>query len=166
MKTSFPTRRSMRGFTLIECLVYIAVLGVVLGVGSVAFYRCWDDNKSITRNADDIVRVLKFGEIWRADMRAATGPIKIETANSGQTLHIPAGKKELIYSFTDGQVRKQTTGSNSWTLILPRVKSSRMQIEKRDHVTAWRWEVELDSQRKKIKTRPLFTFEVVPGDNA
>jgi hypothetical protein len=145
--------------------VYIAVLAVILGIGSAAFYRCWDDNKAITRNGDDIVRTLKAGEAWRADVRSATGPIQIATTNSEQTVRIPCGKREVIYTFTDGEVRKQAGENSPWNLILPKVKSSQMQLEKRDQVTAWRWEVELISRRKHAKLVPLFTFEAVAGNS-
>jgi prepilin-type N-terminal cleavage/methylation domain-containing protein len=166
MKIFTHRERSPRGFTIIECLVYISVMAVILALGLEAFYRCWDDNKAITRNGNDIVRTLKAGEMWRADLRAATGPINITTTNSEQTLRIPTGKKELVYSFVDGEVRKRSDESSPWQVVLPKVKSSQMEMDKRDHVTAWRWEVELTSQRRDGKMRPLFSFEVVPGNSS
>ena len=164
MKISLQSTAASRGFTLIECLVYMSVLTIVLGIGSAAFYRCWDDNKAITRNGNDIVRTLKAGEIWRDDMRAATGPIQIATTNSEQIMRIPRGNGELIYSFADGEVRKQMDRNSAWQIVLAKVKSSQMQIDKREQVTAWRWEVELEATRKNTHTHPLFTFEVVPGN--
>jgi Tfp pilus assembly protein FimT len=166
MKIFATVRRRSRGFTIVECLVYISVMAVVLGIGLAAFYRCWDDNKAITRNSNDIVRTLKAGEAWRADMRAATGPIRVVTTNSEQTLRIPTGNKELIYSFADGEIRKRAGEESRWHVVLPNVKASQIEIDKRDQVTAWRWELELQSQRKNAKVRPLFTFEVVPGNSS
>jgi prepilin-type N-terminal cleavage/methylation domain-containing protein len=164
MKVFTSIRRRSRGFTLIECLVYISVMPVFLGIGLAAFYRCWDDNKAITRNSNDIIRTLKAGEAWRADIRAATGPIRVATTNSEQTLRIPTGKNELVYSFANGEVRKRTGEESPWRVVLPNVKSSQVEIDKRDQVTAWRWELELQSQRKNAKVRPLFTFEAVPAN--
>ena len=155
MKIRFHSVAALRGFTLIECLVYMSVLAVVLGIASAAFYRCWDDNKAMTRNGNDIVRTLKAGEIWRDDMRAATGPIQIATTNSEQTVRIPRGNKELIYSFANGEVRKQMDTNSAWQIVLSKVKSSQMQIDKREQVTAWRWEVELESTRKKSPHAPV-----------
>jgi prepilin-type N-terminal cleavage/methylation domain-containing protein len=166
MKISLQPKAAARGFTLIECLVYMVVLAIVLGLASAAFYRCWDDNKAITHNGNDIVRTLKVGETWREDMRAATGPIQVTTTNSEQEMRIPRGNKQLIYSFANGEVRKQTDANRPWLVVLPKVKSSQMQIDKRQNVTAWRWEVELEATRKKTHTRPLFTFEAVPGNSA
>jgi Tfp pilus assembly protein FimT len=160
------SQKYVRGFTIIECLVYISVMAVILGIGLMAFYRCWDDNKAITRNGNDIVRTLKAGETWRADMRAATGPIHVVTTSSEQTVRIPSGKKDLTYSFANGELRKRTGNDSPWYVVLPKVKSSQMEMDKRDAVTAWRWELELASQRKNAKVRPLFTFEVVPGNSS
>jgi prepilin-type N-terminal cleavage/methylation domain-containing protein len=163
MKTWRPNQTE-RGFTIIECLVYISVVGVILAIGSAAFYRCWDDNKAISRNGDDIVRTLKAGETWRADLRSATGPIQMATTGSEQTLRIPHGNRELIYSFANGEVRRRT-GNGEGLVVLPKVKSSQMQSEKRGHVTAWQWEVELAPGRKNAKVRPLFIFEAVAGNS-
>ena len=154
-----------RGFTLIECLVYITVLAVILAIGSAAFYRFWDQDKAIRRNIDDIVRTLHAGESWRADLRSASGVIRVETNGTDQTLHIPSASGEIVYAFTDGEVRKQITGG-VWNVVLPAVISSQMQIDSRAQVNAWRWEVELPVQKKNAKIRPLFSFEVVPGNSA
>jgi prepilin-type N-terminal cleavage/methylation domain-containing protein len=164
MKTR-RSKQTKRGFTIIECLVYISVLGVILAISSAAFYRCWDDNKAVSRDGDDIVRTLKAGENWRADLRSATGPIQIAMAGSEQTMRIPCGDRELTYSFADGEVRKRSGKDRPWNVVLPRVKSSQMQNERRDQVTAWRWEVELASARKHAKVHPLFLFEAVPGNS-
>jgi hypothetical protein len=109
---------------------------------------------------------LKVGETWRDDLRGATGPIQFTTTNSEQTIQIPCGNNKLAYAFANGEVRKQTDANSPWQVVLPKVKSSQMQIDKRQNVTAWRWEVELEATRKNIHTRPLFTFEVVPGNPA
>jgi len=165
MKTPVQFNSRQRGFTLIECLVYISVLAVVLAIGSAAFYRFWDQDKAIRRNIDDIVRTVKAGETWRADLRSASGAVRIETNGAGQTLHIPSAGHEILYVFADGEVRKQI-GDGAWTVVLPAVKSSQMQIDRREHVAAWCWEVELPVQKKNAKTSPLFSFFVVPGPAA
>lgn len=160
--SSRQLRSGASGFTLIECLIYISVLAVILGVGSMAFYRCWDDNKNITRNTEDMVQTLKAGELWRADVRQATGPIQVANTNTEETLRIPCSSGSLVYTFADGEVRRQA-GSGPWRVLITRVKSSQMQSDKRDDVTAWRWELELQSGRKHAKVRPLFIFEAVAG---
>lgn len=162
---SIRSAASTRGVTLIECLVYITGLAIVMGVGSAALYRCWDDNKAISRNADDIVRTLNAGEIWRADVRSATGPIAVTKKNSEETDIIPCGTNVVSYSFANGEVRRQSAKDRPWIIVLPRIKSSQMESDPRDHARAWRWEVGLETRRKNPAIRPLFTFEAVAGNS-
>ena len=63
---------------LVDCLVYLAIWVVVVGLAFSAFYRCMSYSKNLARNADDIARALKAGERWREDVRAAAGPFKPE----------------------------------------------------------------------------------------
>ncbi|MHB8523167.1 MAG: hypothetical protein ACYDH9_20775 [Limisphaerales bacterium] len=155
--------RSATGVTLIECLVYISVVAVVLGIGSMAFWQCWDAYKGLHRNADDIVRAVHAGEQWRADIRTATGPVRPENADGRQRLRIPGPGGEIVYTWTSGEVRRQAGPGAPGALLLTKVKSSRMQLNPRGHLTAWRWELELQPDRKKARLRPLFSFEAVPG---
>jgi len=150
------------GIMLLECLVYITVLMVVLGLGGTAFYLCWDNARDLRRNSDDITRTVRVGERWRVDIRHATGGITVETDPDGQLVHIPSGTNEVLYAFTTGAVARKLLSADNWTVILPNVKSSRMEADDRTHVKAWRWELELVPVRKKVSLRPLFTFEAVP----
>ncbi len=59
-----------RGFTLIECMIYIVVLAVVMGLGFSAFYRFLENWRDLARSSEDILQVLKAGELWRADIRS------------------------------------------------------------------------------------------------
>ena len=152
-----------RGFSLIEALVYIGLLAVVLGFATKIFYQCWDDNKALRRNADDIVRVLHTGDQWRADVRAATGPVQLSGAAGAEQLHIPASAGEIIYTFSNGELHRRTGVDAIDRLWLSNVKSSRMQSDARQDVAAWRWELELKSVKKTARWRPLFTFETVAG---
>jgi hypothetical protein len=142
-------------------LTYIALLVVVLGFAGKLFFQAWDDNKALRRNAEDIVRVLHTGDQWRADMRAASGPVQLTDANGGEGLRIPSSNGNILYTFSNGELRRQTGSvSDVW---LANVKSSKMQSDTRQNVAAWRWELELKSARKTARWRPLFTFETVPG---
>jgi Tfp pilus assembly protein PilE len=156
--------RHRQGVTLIECLLYIAVLGVLLNVAIIGFNRCWDNSKHLRRNAEDIVRALKAGEQWRADIRAATGAIQITELKATEQAVIPQHGGNVTYtvSYPLGEVRRQAGANGPATLVLSRLKSSLMQADPRALVTAWRWEVELVSIQKKPGITPLFTFEAVP----
>ena len=156
MKTRLQLRTRFQGIMLIEALAYIAVLVLVLGVGGALLYRSWSNNIAMRRNADDITRTINAGELWRTDVRSATGPI---SSRDGHELHIPRARGEIIYAFANGTVSRKASGQQPRTLA--RVASSQMQLDRRTQVSGWRWEVELQHNRKDLQFRPLFTFEAV-----
>ena len=152
-----------RGETILELLVYFALFMVVVGSATVTFYECWGNSKALRRNADDIVRVLSVGDRWRADVRAAQGPIELTAAVGTEQCRIPGLSGEIVYTFSDGEIRRQAGSSAPNTRWLANVKSSQMQRELRGGVTAWRWELELKSVKREARLRPLFTFESAAG---
>jgi hypothetical protein len=153
-------RRSRGAFTLIECLVYLGVYVALVGFGSFAFYRCYDHMKAMRRNSEDIINAVHAGEAWRNDIRQAAKPLRFEPAD--QTLRIQRSDKEIAYRFANGQVLRQSSAGAPWLVLLPRVQRSEMQADPRAHVTAWRWELELQNQQKSARVRPLFTFVAAP----
>jgi hypothetical protein len=154
-------RARSRGITLIECLVYIGALATVFGMGTAAFYHSSASSAALRRNADDIAQVLHVGERWRADVRAATQPVRFEAAE--QTLHLTQRETVVVYKFADHQILRRARTGSPWVVLLPRVAQSQMAPESRAHVTGWRWELELKSLREPAPLRPLFTFTAVPG---
>jgi hypothetical protein len=152
-----------RGISLIECLVYISMWLAITGIASAVFYKAWDNSKHLRRNADGIVQALHAGELWRADVRSATGPLENAEAGDTATIRIPTAKGAVVYSFANGELRRQTAENTPPQILLAHVKASRMQLDARRHVTAWRWELELQPVQKKPKMLPLFTFESVSG---
>ena len=151
--------RARAGYLLIECLVYLSVFVVILGLALGAFYVCWDYSKALHYATDDINAALHAGERWRADIRNATGKITVEITAEGERLRIPCGTNVLIYSFNADEVRRQIASSAFSELLLPKVKGSQMVTETRGPVAAWRWEVELTPHRKETRLPLLFTFE-------
>jgi len=151
--------RRQTGIMLVECLVYISVFAILLGIGTAAFYACWDHSKALISATDDIAAALHAGERWRADVRGATGKIFIETTVAGQVVRIPKMEKEIVYRFESGEVRREFSTSKNSQLLLPKVKASRMETETRGGVTAWRWELELTPRRKETALPLRFTFE-------
>src|SRR5439155_17314082 len=142
-------------YMMIECLVYIGVLFALLGVGYAAMYRCITNSVALRRNADDISSALHAGERWRADLRSAAGPIRVQTSASEQVILFSAAQGELAYRFATNAVFRRV-GQHPWVRQLERVKASDMQADPRQSVTPWRWELELQPRSKSARIRPLF----------
>ena len=154
--------RSQRAqaFSLVECIVYMALFAVVAGLGFVSFFHCRDNAESLRRTADDIVITLKAGERWREDVRRAVAPLQfIEGAE--QQVVVPQKIDQVAYRFSKQAVWRRAGTNGSWVSLLPKVKQSRMERDARQHVTGWRWEVELKTRQPGARLRPLFTFEAV-----
>jgi hypothetical protein len=156
-----PSERRQAGILLMECLVYLAVFTILLGIGTATFYFCWDHTKAVFYATDDIETALRVCERWRRDVRSATGAISVETAGDGETVKIPEAGKEVLYRFQNGEVRRQLAAAEFSELLLPKVKSSAVKAETRGQINAWRWELELPSRRKETHMPLLFTFEAV-----
>lgn len=154
--------RRAAGFMLIECIVYIAVFAILLGIGFAAFYFCWDHSRALIGTTDDIASALHAGERWRADVRGATGKISVEMTDTGEVVRIPEAGKEIVYRFASGEIRRESPAANISQLLLPRVKASQIAADARGTVTAWRWELELKEHRGETHLPLLFTFAAVP----
>ena len=158
--------RITAGISLIECLVYIALVSVVTGAGFMALYFTTDNHRRLRRNADDIMAAVNAGERWRNDVRAARGTITAETNAAGQTLRIPQANTVVAYQFAGCQVRRQSQAAAPWVILLPAVQASQMRPDPRAHVTAWRWELTLQPSSRRGRIPPVFSFEAVPGFDA
>lgn len=144
---------------LVECIVYMAVFLILSGVATGAFYLSWDHSKALVSASDDIGTALQAGERWRADVRAASGTIRIQKTPAGEIVTIPEGEKEIVYRFNGREMRRQAGSSGFSALLLPRIASSEMTSNQRGDVQAWRWELEVKQQRKETHLPLLFTFE-------
>jgi hypothetical protein len=150
---------------LVEALVYIAVVFVLLGVGYDALYRCMDSSVALRWNADDITNALHAGERWRADVRSANRQIRLEQAPAEQIVYLEGPRGKTAYRFSTNAVFRRV-GAGLWVRLLTNVKSSTFEADPRQHLTAWRWELELAPRQKgsvrPARVRPLFTFIAVP----
>jgi hypothetical protein len=147
-----------------DCLIYMALLFLIVSMAYVVFYRGWDNSLNLRRGADQIAAALTAGERWREDVRTATGPLRAEVTNGEQILRLPHAKGEVDYRATRDAVLRRANVNADWREVLNRVKSSRMEPDPRQKVTAWRWDVELKTRQPKRKFQPVFTFEAVPTE--
>ncbi len=156
-----PVRRQA-GILLMECLVYIAVFALLTGIGTAAFYFCWDHTRAVVFTAGEINSALQAGERWRADVRSATGSISVEPTATGETVRIPKAKGEIRYRFENGELRRESTAPKTSWLVLPKVQTSEMKTELRFGVTAWRWELEVAPRRTEAALPLRYTFTATP----
>ena len=164
MKLSLAYRAQLQcGMSIIQCLAYIGVLGVLIAIGGSTVAKAWDQSRGLAHNTDDIQRTLSIGEHWRDDVRAATGRIVSTNDESGQAVIIPTRTGEIAYEYRDGELRRRADKSGPWICLYETVETCQMAPFTRDNVNAWRWEVELKSSYKKVRIRPQFTFIAVPG---
>ncbi|HPD17716.1 MAG TPA: prepilin-type N-terminal cleavage/methylation domain-containing protein [Planctomycetota bacterium] len=146
-----------RGFTLMEVMTYIAVLGVMTTVAWLAYYACVAHSLDLLRNVDDITRAVKAGERWREDVRRAIAPLRVADG----ALHIPQAEGEVVYRLAGAAVTRRGPEDPAPRPFLARVNASRMERDAGKAVASWRWEVELTG-RERARLRPLFTFRAVP----
>jgi Tfp pilus assembly protein PilE len=158
VKLYFPrTNRESGGYLLLELLVFMALMAVILGLAYSAYFRCADNSKRLQSNAADILATVQAGERWRDDIRlareVALDPDGVKMIQPGDTVE---------YRFTEQAIWRHSAQTGRTICLLSKVKSSAIQREARRQVSAWRWEVELQSRKAPPYLRPLFTFEAVP----
>lgn len=129
-------------------------------------YRCIDNSVALRRNADDIARAVHAGELWRADIRAATRGISLQNKDGESVLQLDRSDGKVEYRYSENVIYRRV-GLGSWTRILEPIKASSMQRDARTNAIAWRWELELQPKAhgsfKPGSVRPLFTFLAVPS---
>ena len=157
------TARRRAGVSLIECLVYIGMASVILGVGYQALYSATENARGLRRNSDDIAAALSAGERWRQDIRDATGVIRVENLGTNQVAHIPQRLGAVTYEFAEGRLRRQAKPDGAWMVLLPKVQSSVMAADARKQVTAWRWDFMIKPASRQVRLKPVFSFAAVPG---
>jgi hypothetical protein len=137
--------------------VYMALLAVIYGFASAAYWRCADNSKRLQQNAAEILQAVEVGELWRGDVRLA----QTATTN-GELLTLAQSDDTVEYRFDKDCVWRHSARLQRTVCVLRNVSASRMGEERRTTASAWKWELELQSPKKPPFLRPLFTFEAVP----
>ena len=146
-----------RGMMLVECLIYLAISSILVGLGIALYLRCLDSATNLERNADDIAGALSVGERWRKDLREATAEPRLSSTNSPE-LVIPQTNGSVVYRFADGTIWRHQPLEYGWSRLLDRVASATWNAESRTHVTAWHLDIELKTRKRHARVRPLFSF--------
>lgn len=165
--TLFSTahRRKNSAILLLECLVYIAVLSVVLGLAIMLFHRSFNHSRRLQKNLGQISSVLKAGEDWREDIRATTNAALLPANEpSARSWKIETTKGPIIYQLrSDDTLWRREENKDRELLMLRQVKELSWSQESRGPLLIHRWELELRSDREDRRFRPLFTFQAVGG---
>lgn len=163
-----PRRRATNcraaGLTLVECLVYIAALGLFFAVGGLTVAKAWDMHRSLRRTTTDIPRALQLGELWRAEVRSCVQPPRFDDDAEGGAFHLVTPDGPVAWRLTAGVLQRRTGPEAPWVDALPRVAASRMFAHTERGVTAWRWELELQPGHERSRVKPRFTFTAVPPE--
>ena len=167
MKLSNSAPRQRRGFTLIEILCYLAVIGLVTSMAMATLFQLIEQTAALRRNCEEIAAAVQAGEIWRADIRQAK-PTDLSLSNRNaetttNSLVLRTAESTIIYRVKDGAVWRKSGSDATEEAILSGVKSSRFAVAPRKTVTAWIWEIELKTSGKHGATQPLFSFTAVPA---
>jgi hypothetical protein len=151
-----------RGMLLVDCLIYLAVTALLVGLGVALYLRCLDAASGLSRNADDIAEATALGERWREDLRLAVAP-PFHDETGGSSLVIPQAVGETVYRFGYDSVWRKAADSREWARLLDRVVRAEWNPEVREHVVAWHLDLEMKSKKRNARVRPLFSFIGVAG---
>jgi type II secretory pathway pseudopilin PulG len=163
MKTAAKIFRRARAFTLVELMMYVAMVSVLTVMASKAYYRAADQSMALKQQTRQIAAVLRVGERWRADIRQAVRPPEwIENARpESPVLRLSMKDETIEYIFQENKIYRRTS-EGAKEMVLAKVRASRMLDAARGDVPAVRWEVALIPRRKNPGMQPLFTFQAVP----
>ena len=153
--------RRNRGLTLIDCLVYMSLFGLVTALATTCAFKLERQARVLHRRSEELTRALKAGELWRADIRSATNEPAIVAYRGQSLLKIPTIDGEVLYYFESSALWRKPAKSAQFGLFLPDLKLCSMLPERRKNARGWICELELASKIQQQKMRPLFTFRAV-----
>jgi len=133
---------------LTECMIYLAVSSVLLGLAFAAFYRVMDNAKGLRRNAAEITRVLQAGERWREDIHRATGPLRLVGMAGAveQAFHVPQQAGEVVYFFTGTNMLRRANPDAPWIETLAAAEKQRLIAEAEGHASSIRAQGEAEAE--------------------
>jgi type II secretory pathway pseudopilin PulG len=159
MKLHESQPASRRGLTLIELLIYISVLLTVSAVSFSAVMRLWSATGNLSAATDENGAALRAAEQWRADIRAASGPVVL--SENGMRCVIPTTNGTITWTHSLEALWRQLD-SHPGSLWVPRVQICSFEADPRIHTTPVRCDLLLIPRSTKATQAPTFTFLAVP----
>ena len=148
---------------LIEAVVYLSLVFIVAGGASMVALKLTEQSKRLKEKTDLIARTLQVGEIWRKEIREATGPIVLIEEDGFIDLIVPADGDDIVYRYFENSLWRSGSRSEDASFLFSKLQRSEMIQDQRGDVTSWRWELELPSEREVARVKPYFTFQAVQG---
>jgi hypothetical protein len=146
-----------RRFTLVEVLIYIAVLAVVTGLALSLFHRGFANSRNLRLAADDVLRISRLGDRWRERVRQAAD-FRLDQAEMSI---VHSGGKTFFYKFADGAIKEKEGDAGQWRTLMANIKSCSFTEIKNPGFTTWELNVELRTRTPNAKVKPLFSFIAV-----
>jgi hypothetical protein len=163
MKLRVPDRRAgEHAMLLIQLVVYMACASLVVTLSVVAFWNAFTAVRAHMRTAEDASLLLRAGELWRDDIRASDGRIRVEPAEQGTRCRIGGGKQAVVWTWSGDQFSRAVeagSATNVWARGLAEVNFLR---EERGSVVVWRLDATLAQGRTSERRPVAFTFRSVP----
>lgn len=109
------------GFTLLEMIMVLAVVGVFLAMGSALLYGYARLHTSAAKNLDSLTQWRDMADTWRRDVRLSN-PTPIPAGrpiNSATELILNPDGKPVVWKVADGKIARLSPSKNveqSWTL--------------------------------------------------
>ena len=146
-------KRTRRGYTLLEMLAIITAITILMALSA----------KHIRILASEIPRSNRDHQVWlqtgnmlkqlKQDVEQSTRITAVDAGTEGKQLHLQQAPEQIVYSLTDGAVRRQVGDStNQWHLPYVNI---RWQIWERDNaayaveISTWTERVVFANTRKK-----------------
>ncbi len=159
----FMSGGGVRGIMLMECLAYLSLWMVVVGLGFGLFYRVYTQSKHLERATDDVVGVLRLGERWRAEVRGSGG-VELGEGGAGGLDFVMASDAGVVgYRFEGTNIWRRGEGEGDWRPVFSGVERCVFHRDEVEGVLVWRWELELSKRSRHAAVVPRFTFQAVPG---
>lgn len=143
-------------FMLVEALVYMALFAIVTGMATHFFLDTMSTSRNLREAGEDILRVGRFGDLWRQDVRHGRFVLPSNGPSPGTLCRIKREDGAVITYRTIDDTLTRETSDNKLT-VLKRVDSCALE-KMQGSVDAWRLDIELQPRKHPADTRPLFSF--------
>ncbi|MFC1479732.1 Tfp pilus assembly protein FimT/FimU [Planctomycetota bacterium] len=157
------------GITLVESLVYIAVVSIVTGAAVTAYIHLTGSAKLHSDYLYDIERALKGCESIKSDIRKAQNVLpqyRNFTKSSTCLILGQDSKQTVIYQFKQDRLYRYCINKDSpvsKTLFMDNIQKVEFSTDKISENLIVTFQLTLCARSKKMNVRPFFAFSEIAG---